>query len=86
MSLVYVFDNHVAGGALLVSVVNGALKEVCSAKVRPIGEKAGQAWRLHVHPQDPSRAAYLNRSGEVKWSLSEIEVPYCGAVCSRRRH
>ena len=34
-----------------------------------------QAWRLHVHPQDPSKAAYVNRKGEVKWSLHEIEVP-----------
>ena len=35
----------------------------------------GQAWRLHVHPQDSSKAAYVNRKGEVKWSLHEIEVP-----------
>ena len=58
-------DNRVAGGVLVVSAVNGALKEVCSTKVRPLGEKAGKAWRLHVHPQDPYRAAYVNRSGEV---------------------
>ena len=30
---------------------------------------------LHVHPQDSSKAAYVNRKGEVKWSLHEIEVP-----------
>ena len=58
-----------------MSVVNGELKEVCSAKVRTLGEKVGQAWRLHVHPQDSSKAAYVNRKGEVKWSLQEIEVP-----------
>ena len=68
-------DSRVAGGALVVSVVNGELKEVCSAKVRTLGEKVGQAWRLHVHPQDTTKAAYVNRKGEVKWSLHEIEVP-----------
>ena len=68
-------DNRIAGGVLVVSVVNGELKEVCSAKVRTLGEKVGQAWRLHVHPQDSSKAAYVNRKGEVKWSLQEIEVP-----------
>ena len=35
----------------------------------------GQAWRLHVHPQDSPRAAYVNRKGEVKWNLQDIEVP-----------
>ena len=32
-------DNRIAGGVLVVSVVNGELKEVCSAKVRNLGEK-----------------------------------------------
>ena len=68
-------DSRIAGGVLVVSVVNGELKEVCSAKVRTLGEKVGQAWRLHVHPQDMTKAAYVNRKGEVKWSLHEIEVP-----------
>ena len=48
---------------------------MCSAKVRALGEKVGQAWRLHVHPQDSSKAAYVNRKGEAKWNLQEIEVP-----------
>ena len=68
-------DSRIAGGVLVVSVVNGELKEVCSAKVRTLGEKVGQAWRLHVHPQESSKAACVNRKGEVKWSLHEIEVP-----------
>ena len=63
------------GGVLVVSVINGTLREVCSAKVRRIGEKFGQAWRLHVHLQDSAKTAYVNSSGEVKWSLAEIEVP-----------
>ena len=63
-------DTRIAGGVLVVSVVNGELKEVCSAKVRKLGERVGQAWRLHVHPQDSSRAAYVNRKGEVKWCRS----------------
>ena len=53
----------------------GELKEVCSAKVRNLGEKVGQVLRLQVHPQDSSKAAYVNRKGEVKWNLQEIEVP-----------
>ena len=68
-------DTRIAGGVLVVSVVNGELKEVCSAKVRKLGERVGQAWRLHVHPQDSSRVAYVNRKGEVKWNLQDIEVP-----------
>ena len=67
-------DSRIAG-VLVVSVVNGELKEVCSAKVRNLDEKVGQAWRLHVHPQDSAKAAYVNRKGEVKWNLHEIEVP-----------
>ena len=38
-------------------------------------ESLGQAWRLLVHPQESSKAAYVNRKGEVKWNLQEIEVP-----------
>ena len=54
-------DSRIAGGVLVVSVVNGELKEVCSAKVRNLGEKVGQAWRLHVHLQDSTKAAYVKR-------------------------
>ena len=68
-------DSRIAGGVLVVSVVNGELKEVCSAKVRNLRDKVGQSWRLHVHPQDSTKAAYVNRKGEVKWNLQEIEVP-----------
>ena len=68
-------DSRIAGGVLVVSVANRELKEVCSAKVRTLSEKVGQAWRLHVHPQDSAKAAYVNRKGEVKWSLHVIEVP-----------
>ena len=68
-------DTRIAGGVLVVSVVNGELKEVCSAKVRKLGERVGEAWRLHVHPQDSSRAAYVNRKGEVKWNLQDLDVP-----------
>ena len=50
-------DSRIAGGVLVVSAVNGELKEACSAKVRALGEKVGQAWRLHVHPQDFTKAA-----------------------------
>ena len=68
-------DTRIAGGVLVVSVVNGEMKEVCSAKVRKLGERVGQAWRLHVHPQDATRSAYVNRKGDVKWNLHDLEVP-----------
>ena len=68
-------DTRIAGGVLVASVINGELKEVCSAKVRKLGERVGQAWRLHVHPQDSTRAAFVNRKGEVKWNLQDLEVP-----------
>ena len=68
-------DTRIAGGVLVVSVINGELKEVCSAKVRKLGERVGQVWRLHARPQDSSRAAYVNRRGEVKWNLQDLEVP-----------
>ena len=67
-------DSRIAGGVLVVSVVNGELKEVCLAKIRNLGEKVGQSWRLHLHPQDSAKAAYVNRKGEVKCNLHEIEV------------
>ena len=51
-------DSRIAGGVSVVSVVNGELKEVCSAKVRNLGEKVGQSRRLHIHPQDSAKAAY----------------------------
>ena len=68
-------DTRISGGVLVVSVINGELKEVCTAKVRKLGERVGQAWRLHVHPQDATRAAYVNRKGEVKWNLQDLDVP-----------
>ena len=68
-------DTRIAGGVLAVSVINGELKEVCSAKVRKLGERVGQAWRLHVHPQDASRSTYVNRKGDVKWNLQDLDVP-----------
>ena len=73
-------------GVLVVSVINGTLREVCSAKVRRLGEKVGQAWRLHVHPQDSAKVAYVNSAGEVKWSLAQVPTveSHCGTVSSRR--
>ena len=67
-------DSRVSGGVLVVSVVDGSLHEVCSAKVHRLGEKVGQSRRPHVHPQDSTNAAYFRSNGEVKWNLSEIQV------------
>ena len=51
------------------------LRKFVLLRFAKLGEKVGQAWRLHIHPQDSSRAAYVNRQGEVKWNLQDIEVP-----------
>ena len=56
-------DSRIAGGVLVVSVVNGELKEMCSAKVRTLGEKVGQAWRLHVHPQGHDKGCVCESQG-----------------------
>ena len=53
---------------LVVSVVAGL-------KVRRLGERIGQSWRLHVHPQNSTNPAYVRTTGDVKWNLSEIETP-----------
>ena len=71
-------DTRIAGGVLVVSVINGELKEVCSAKVRKLGECVGKAWRLHVHPQDSSRAAYWIRTGK-----RGSKLPRSGKECSQ---
>ena len=60
-------DRRVSGGVLVVSVVDGLLQEVCSAKFRRLGAKVGQPWRLCAHPQDVAKAAYVRGTGEVKW-------------------
>ena len=62
-------DSRIAG-VLVVSVVNGELKELCSAKVRNLGEKVGQAWSLHVHPQDSSKAAFAIAEGRSQVEFS----------------
>ena len=49
----------------MVSVVEGSLHDVCSAKVRRLGKKVRQSWRLHVHPQDSTKAAYVRNNGEA---------------------
>ena len=46
------------------------LRRFVQPKLGKLGERVGQAWRLHVHPQDSSRAAYVNRKGEVKWNFA----------------
>ena len=37
-------DNRVAGGVLVVSVIDGELREVCSAKALRLGKTVRQAW------------------------------------------
>ena len=50
-------DSRIAGGVLVVSVVNGELNEVCSAKVRNLGERlvrpGASMFILKTHPRQP---------------------------------
>ena len=49
-------------------VVSGVLREVCSAKVRRLGENVGQAWRLHVHREDAFEIQDIRELG-LGWAL-----------------
>ena len=73
-------DSHIAGGVLVVSVVNGELKEECSAKVCTVGEKVGQAWRLHVHPQTHQRLRRLIAREKSNGAYMRLKSPLWSSV------
>ena len=47
---------------------------IVTAKVRKLGERRPQRWKLHIHPTDPKAAAYVRNDGEVKWHLNDLDV------------
>ena len=63
-------DSRITGGVLIVSVVNGELKEVCSAKVRNLGEKvARHGVSMSIHrtlPRQPMSIVKGKSSGIYK--------------------
>ena len=60
-------DSRIAGGVLVVSVVNDELKEVCSAKVRNLGEKVrGKSSGTYVRLKCPLSNRVF---GRTLWKL-----------------
>ena len=54
--------------------MDGLFNVIVTAKVRKLGERRPQRWKLHVHPTDPKAAAYVRNDGEVKWHLNDLDV------------
>ena len=47
---------------------------IITAKVRKLGERRPQRWKLRVHPTEPKAAAYVRSDGEIRWILSDLDV------------
>ena len=56
------------------TISDGLFNVIVTAKVRKLGERRPQRWKLHVHPDDPKAAAYVRNDGEVKWNLNDLDV------------
>ena len=64
----------VSGGVTVGTIMDGFFNVIVTAKVRKLGERRPQRWKLHIHPNDPKAAAYVRNDGEVKWHLNDLEV------------
>ena len=64
----------VSGGVTVGTITDGLFNVIVTAKVRELGERRPQRWKLHVHPDDPKAAAYVRNDGEVKWNLNDSDV------------
>ena len=64
----------VSGGVTVGTIMDGLFNVIVTAKVRKLGERRPQRWKLHVHPTDPKAAAYVRNDGEVKWHLNDLDV------------
>ena len=56
----------VSGGVTVGTIMDGFFNVIVTAKVRKLGERRPQRWKLHIHPNDPKAAAYVRNDGEVK--------------------
>ena len=45
----------VSGGVTVGTIMDGLFNVIVTAKVRKLGERRPQRWKLHVHPTDPKR-------------------------------
>ena len=64
----------VSGGVTVGTIMDGFFNVIVTAKVRKLGERRPQRWKLHIHPKDPKAAAYVRNDGEVKWHLNDLDV------------
>ena len=64
----------VSGGVTVGTILDGFFNVIVTAKVRKLGERRPQRWKLHIHPTDPKAAAYVRNDGEVKWHLNDLDV------------
>ena len=64
----------VSGGVTVGTVTDGLFNVIVTAKVRKLGERRPQRWKLHVHPTEPRAAAYARNDGEIRWNLSDLDV------------
>ena len=56
------------------TVSDGLFNVIVTAKVRKLGERRPQRWKLHVHPTEPRTAAYVRNDGEIRWNLNDLDV------------
>ena len=64
----------VSGGVTVGTITDGLFNVIVTAKVRKLGERRLQRWKLHIHPTDPKAAAYVRNDGEVRWHLTDLDV------------
>ena len=64
----------VSGGVTVGTVSDGLFNVIVTAKVRKLGERRPQRWKLHVHPTEPRAAAYVRNDGEIRWNLNDLDV------------
>ena len=55
------FEDRVTVG----TVTDGLFNVIVTAKVRKLGERRPQRWKLHIHPTEPRAAAYVRNDGEI---------------------
>ena len=64
----------VSGGVTVGIVTEGLFNVIVTAKVRKLGERRPQRWKLHIHPTEPKAAAYVRNDGEIRWNLNDLDV------------
>ena len=76
-------DSRIAGGVLVASVVNGELKEVCSAKVRTLGEKVGRLGAFMFILKTPLRQPTSIAKVKSNGACMKLKYPLWSSVSKR---